>query len=163
MGTLQTAQTVNGLTAATGLKSGEGLMKKTVLPILVLLLTLVAAAPVSAGETSAATASLDGMKVEKGLATALVDGNELVKKHCTGCHTEGRIMTALQAMRSEQAENFDKQMKSIILRKIRLTNGSISRQDGKKIIDYLVAIWQRQKQSAVLSMPVFPAPARLRS
>jgi len=140
-------------------------MKKMLLPILVLLSALVAAVPVSAGETSATTASLDGTKVsgEKGLTQVLVDGDELVKKHCTGCHTEGRIMNALQAMRSEQAENFDKQMKSIILRKIRLTNGSISRQEGKKIIDYLCVIWQRQKQSARLSPPAFPAQARLRS
>jgi|SRR6185369_698501 len=140
-------------------------MKKTVLPILVLLSALVAAASVSACETSATTASLDGTKVpgEKGLTRVLVDGDELVKKHCTGCHTEGRIMTALQAMHSEQTENFEKQMKSIILRKIRLTNGNISRQEGKKIIDYLCAIWQRQKQSAMLFMPALPNPAPKRS
>jgi len=140
-------------------------MKNTVLLILVLLSALVAAAPVSAGETSATAVSQDGTKMpgEKGLTLVLVDGDELVKKHCTGCHTEGRIMTALQAMRSEQAENFDKQMKSIILRKIRLTNGSISRQEGKKIIDYLCTIWQRQKQSATLFTPRFAATAPQRS
>jgi|SRR6185369_12418687 len=140
-------------------------MKKMLLPVLVLLSALVAAVPVSAGETSATTASLDGTKVpgEKGLTQVLVDGDELVKKHCTGCHTEGRIMNAMQAMRGEQADNFEKQMKNIILRKIRLTNGNISRQEGKKIIDYLCAIWQRQKQSAMLFMPALPDPARRRS
>jgi len=138
-------------------------MKKTVLPILVLLSALIAVTYASACDSSATTASLDGTKGEKGQTQVLASGDELVKKHCTGCHTEGRIMSALQAMHSEQAETFDKQMKSIILRKIRLTNGSISRQDGKKIIDYLCAIWQRQKQSARLSPPDFPAQARMRS
>jgi mono/diheme cytochrome c family protein len=138
-------------------------MKKTALPILVLLSALVVAVPVSAGETSATTASLDGTKAEKGLALVLADGDELVKKHCTGCHTEGRIMNAMQAMRGEQAENFEKQMKSIILRKIRLTNGNISRQDGKKIIEYLFTVWQRQKLSATLSVPVSSGFSPLRS
>ena len=136
-------------------------MNKTVLMILVLLSALGAVTPVSAGEASATAASLDGKKVEKGLTPALEIGDELVKKHCTGCHSEVRIMTALQAMQREQG--YDKELKSIILRKIRLTNGGISRQDGKKIIDYLVAIWQRQKPETTLSTSFFPAPAPLRS
>ena len=136
-------------------------MNKTVLLILVLLSALGAVTPVSAAEASVTAASLDGKKVEKGLTPALEIGDELVKKHCTGCHSEVRIMTALQAMQREQG--YDKELRSIILRKIRLTNGGISRQDGKKIIDYLVAIWQRQKPETTLSSSFFTAPAPLRS
>ena len=82
-------------------------MKKILLPIIVLLSALAAAVPVSAGETSAANASHEGMKMpgEKGLTRELIDGDELVKKHCTICHTEARVMTSLQSMHSQQADN----------------------------------------------------------
>jgi mono/diheme cytochrome c family protein len=138
-------------------------MKKLLLPVLALLSALLVAAPVSAEGTSASTASLDGLQVtgKKELTRELGEGDELVQKHCTGCHTEGRIMTALEAMRSDQPEKFESQLKSIISHKIRLTNGEISRQDGKKIMNYLGTIWQRQKPLATNSTPVSPGSATL--
>ena len=74
-----------------------------------------------------------------------VEADLLIKQHCTKCHSESRIMNALQSMQNRQNENYDKEVKSIISRKIRLTNGDISRQDGKKIIEYLVAVRQQKK------------------
>jgi len=73
------------------------------------------------------------------------EADRLIKQHCTKCHSESRIMNALQSMHSGRDENYEKEVKSIISRKIRLTNGDISRQDGKRIIEYLIAIWQNQK------------------
>lgn len=69
--------------------------------------------------------------------TQKVEGDALVKKFCTTCHTEGRIMESLKALRREQQEDFAKSVKSIIVKKIRLTGGKISHQDGKKILEYL--------------------------
>jgi hypothetical protein len=140
-------------------------MKKLLLPVLVLLSALVVAGTGFAGETSATASSFEGTKVlvQKGLPRELVEGDALVKKHCTGCHTEGRIMTALQAMNGEQTEVYEKQLKSIILRKIRMTNGGISRQDGKKIIEYLATLRQRQKPIAIRSVPYSQGIAGQRS
>jgi len=74
-----------------------------------------------------------------------VEANLLIKQHCTKCHSESRIMSAMQSTLSSRDENYEKEIKSIISRKIRLTNGDISRQDGKKIIEYLVAVRQQKK------------------
>jgi len=74
-----------------------------------------------------------------------VEANLLIKQHCTKCHSEGRIMSAMQSTLSSRDENYEKEIKGIISRKIRLTNGDISRQDGKKIIEYLVAVRQQKK------------------
>jgi len=74
-----------------------------------------------------------------------IEGDHLVRQHCIKCHSESRIMNALQAMHGSQDSGYDKEVKSIISKKIRLTNGDISRQDGRKIIEYLVSIWSRQK------------------
>jgi mono/diheme cytochrome c family protein len=82
------------------------------------------------------------------LTRKLCEGDALVKKYCTSCHSEGRIMGALQEMRGSQNEGSEKELKNIIVRKIRMTNGDISRQDGRKILDYLVVVWQRQKPAA---------------
>jgi mono/diheme cytochrome c family protein len=133
-------------------------MNNKLLPVLVLLSALFAAMPAAAGEFTVA-ASIEGAK----LTRELVEGDELVKKHCTGCHTEGRIMAALQTMQRDQSENYEKQLKSIIARKIRLTNGDISRQDGKKIMDYLVGIRQLQKPVAALAVSVPPNSTVVRS
>jgi len=73
------------------------------------------------------------------------EANLLIKQHCTKCHSESRIMTAMQSTLSSRDENYEKEIKGIISRKIRLTNGDISRQDGKKIIEYLVAVRQQKK------------------
>jgi len=132
-------------------------MMRRLLPALVLLLALTGGEPAGAGETTATTASLGSTPApgSRELLWKNGEGNDLVKKHCTGCHSEGRIMNKLQAMHGEQDENYEKEVKAIILRKIRMTNGDISRQDGKKIMEFLVAVWQRQKQGASLSsLPV---------
>jgi hypothetical protein len=81
------------------------------------------------------------------LARKLCEGDALVKKHCTTCHSEGRITVFLQENGSRDT-GYEKEMKNLILRKIRMTNGDISRQDGRKILDYLVVVWQRQKPAS---------------
>ena len=131
---------------------------KVLLVLFFVLPLALTAAKVSAGVISDSAAPVEG----KGLTREVSEGDELVKRHCTGCHTEGRIMTSLQAMHSDQDDSYEKQIKGIVLRKIRMTNGNISRQDGRKIMDYLVSIWRRQKPVATLSVPVFTGPAALR-
>jgi len=110
----------------------------------------------AAGELTASVASTGGTAAteNKGPAWTMSEGDDLVKKHCTGCHSEGRIMTTLQSLHGSQDMNYEKEVKNIIIRKIRMTNGDISRQDGRKIMDYLVAVWQRQKSGARQSLPV---------
>ncbi len=76
----------------------------------------------------------------QGLTPKQVEGDALVKKFCTTCHTEGRIMESLKVLRREQQEDFAKSFKSIVVKKIRLTGGKISHQDGKKILEYLNTI-----------------------
>jgi len=126
--------------------------------LLLLGLVLLPAALVQAGpgETIATTASLGGSDVTGNKVVTLKnsEGDNLVKKHCTGCHSEDRIMTRLQSLHGEQDDYYEKEVKTIILRKIRMTNGDISRQEGRKIMDYLVTVWQRQKTEARPTPPV---------
>jgi len=63
-----------------------------------------------------------------------------VKKFCIKCHTESRVMDSLKLIRREHADDFEKSVKSIVVKKIRLTGGEISHRDGKKILEYLVAL-----------------------
>lgn len=72
------------------------------------------------------------------LSQKQIEGDALVKKFCTKCHTEGRIMDKLKVVHRVDGENFDQVVKSIIVKKIRLTGGEISHRDGKKILEYLV-------------------------
>lgn len=128
------------------------------LPVLLLLL-LVAVVPASAGEAAQSSSRpVSASLPETGQEPwAQAGGNELVQKHCTGCHSEGRIMSSLQVMHATQRESYEQQVKSIIMRKIRLTGGNITRQDGKKILDYLLAVWNRQQSGVTVSSPLGPA------
>jgi hypothetical protein len=65
----------------------------------------------------------------------------LLKKHCTTCHTESRVMDTLKAMHTSQHDSYEKRVKSIVIKKIRLTGGEISHRDGKKILEYLVSLY----------------------
>lgn|GEM_PF-2276509 len=76
----------------------------------------------------------------QGLTPVQVEGDALIKKFCTKCHTEGRIMESLKALRREQEVGYAKSVKSIVVKKIRLTGGEISHRDGKKILEYLVSL-----------------------
>lgn len=122
-------------------------MKSLLLPAAVLFVLFAASTPALAeslpGRPAPPETRLD--QNIAGIAQRDVEADILIKQHCTKCHSESRIMNALQSMHSSRDENYDKEVKSIISRKIRLTNGDISRQDGKKIIEYLVSLWNRQK------------------
>jgi len=76
----------------------------------------------------------------KSLSPKQLEADGLVKKYCTTCHTESRIMDKLKLMRSERDENYEQNVKSIIVKKIRLTGGEISHRDGKKILEDLVTL-----------------------
>jgi len=69
-----------------------------------------------------------------------LEGDGLVKKYCTTCHTESRIMERLKLMRKERDVTYVKDVKSIVVKKIRLTGGRISHAEGKKILEYLVTL-----------------------
>jgi len=76
----------------------------------------------------------------KNFTRAQVEGNELVKKFCTTCHTESRIFNKLKELHADRDVDYEKDVKSIVVKKIRLTGGSISHKDGKKILEYLVTL-----------------------
>ncbi|HZV82804.1 MAG TPA: hypothetical protein VFF53_11625 [Geobacteraceae bacterium] len=90
-----------------------------------------------AGNVDCATKGCPGIKT---LSPKQLEADALVKKYCTTCHTESRIMDRLKLMRSERDENYEQNVKSIIVKKIRLTGGEISHRDGKKILEYLVTL-----------------------
>jgi len=119
-------------------------MKFSKLIVYALFITLATLSPALANELPDSTFPLEEEMnpCVNGVSQKDTEGNLLVRQHCTNCHSENRIMSALQAMHGGQ---YDKEVKNIISRKIRLTNGDIPRQDGKKIIEYLVSIWSRQK------------------
>ena len=123
---------------------------------LLLLIFVLLPALAAAGEMTASVAATGGTAAtgNKGSTWTMNEGDDLVKKHCTGCHSEGRIMTTLQSLHGRQDVNYEKELKNIVIRKIRMTNGDISRQDGRIIMDYLVAVWQRQKPGTRQSLPV---------
>jgi hypothetical protein len=74
------------------------------------------------------------------LSRVQAEGDALVKKYCTTCHTESRIMDRLSQMRKSRDIDFARDVKSIVVKKIRLTGGGISHGDGKKILEYLVTL-----------------------
>lgn len=125
-------------------------MKQLLLMVFALMLMAVATA--SAGEMTA-TFGNGITREDKGLGRQTGEGDELVNKHCTSCHSAARIMTTLQAMHTAKDEHYEKEVKNIIARKIRMTNGEISRQDGRKIMDYLISVWHRQKPQVEVYLP----------
>jgi hypothetical protein len=122
-------------------------MKFLPLPIFMILTMLMTSTPALAENMSDWTVHREAPlnKDVKEIPQKEVEGNLLVKQHCTKCHSESRIMNALQSMHSSRDKEYEKEVKNIISRKIRLTNGDISRQDGKRLIEYLLAVWQNQK------------------
>jgi hypothetical protein len=70
-----------------------------------------------------------------------VEAVALMKKHCTTCHTESRILDSLQALHRGQHDSYEQSVRSIVVKKIRLTGGAISHRDGKKILEYLVSLY----------------------
>lgn len=100
----------------------------------VMMICLVLASPVAVcfGESVSIPADRSGRQSE---AVALI------KKYCTTCHTESRILDSLQALHSEQRDIYEKNVRSIVVKKIRLTGGEISHRDGKKILEYLVSLY----------------------
>jgi hypothetical protein len=132
---------------------------KFLLPLAVALLSSFAvSAPALAEDLSGRTFPLEvnhGKSVNV-IPQSDVEADFLIKQHCTKCHSESRIMSALQSMQNSQDGNYDKEIKNIISSKIRLTNGNISRQDGKKIIEYLVSVSHHQnplKRTLLKSLP----------
>ncbi len=103
--------------------------------LLISLATVYAGEPAGSGECP--TGGCPGGKT---LSPRQLEADALVKKHCTTCHTESRIMDSLKLMRSERDENYEQNVKSIVVKKIRLTGGEISHRDGKKILEYLVTL-----------------------
>lgn len=118
----------------------EGICMKWFAMVLLLMLMSMACAfasePVVRTIDCGASECPDG----QGVTQVPVKGDALVKKFCTKCHTEGRIMESLKVLRREQQEGFAKSVKSIVVKKIRLTGGEISHRDGKKILEYLVSL-----------------------
>lgn len=111
------------------------MLKAVLLLILVIVMSLPAA---FASEPALRTTDCGGQDCPgvNVLSRQQIEGDALVKKFCTKCHTEGRIMDKLKLMRREN-DNFDQVVKSIVVKKIRLTGGEISHRDGKKILEYL--------------------------
>jgi hypothetical protein len=78
--------------------------------------------------------------VVKGITREQLEGNDLVKKFCTSCHTESRIYNKLKEMHADRNVDYANDIKYVVVKKIRLTGGNISHNDGKKILEYLVAL-----------------------
>lgn len=105
-------------------------------------LTLLAVASASASESAIRTTECGKSECPEGemVPKKFIEGDVLVKKYCTTCHTEGRVMESLKRLRKERDGDYAQSVRSIVVKKIRLTGGEISRQDGKKILEYLVTL-----------------------
>jgi len=68
------------------------------------------------------------------------EGNKLVKEFCTTCHIESRIFNKIQELRRDNSLNYEQNVRDILIKKIRMASGEISRQDCRKIIEYLIAL-----------------------
>jgi len=109
---------------------------------LLAVLVCISIATAFASEMAPRTIDCNKVKCPEGkmVSQEQIEGDALVKKFCTTCHTESRIMDSLKLMRKERDANYAKDVKSIVVKKIRLTGGRISHAEGKKILEYLVTL-----------------------
>lgn len=75
----------------------------------------------------------------KGMSPRLVEGGKELKTHCTTCHSEQRIITTINEWLNTDDEHYEERLKTMMAKKIRLSNGSLHRNDSQKIFDLLLS------------------------
>jgi len=117
-------------------------MQLIVALVSILIMSTVSLPGAYAGEKAfQATEKSENVKsVSSGLAQGQAEGSELVRKLCSSCHTEARIYSKIKELHRTRTADFEKDLKNLLVKKIRLTGGDISHKDGKKIIAYLATI-----------------------
>lgn len=118
----------------------KGYFMKSVMLLLCILLVPLAALSAIKPVSPGTDCGPKGCPNEKGVTLMQVEGDALVKKYCTTCHTESRIMDKLKHLQKGRNEGYEQSVKSIVVKMIRLTGGEISHRDGKKILEYLVTL-----------------------
>ncbi len=62
------------------------------------------------------------------------------KSHCTSCHSEQRIVLALNSWAESDDAEYEERLNSTIQKKVRMANGSLSHHTAKEIHDFLMSV-----------------------
>jgi cbb3-type cytochrome oxidase cytochrome c subunit len=68
-----------------------------------------------------------------------LEGNKLLKKYCTTCHSQQRIISTISEWLTTDDEQYEELLKSMMTKKIRFSNGSLTKADSQKIYDLLLS------------------------
>ena len=111
--------------------------------VAVLLVTLVSVTVAQAHKGAGFGYSGEGatLQIEPAdLPAHLLPDFNLMKKHCTKCHTQERIVRHLQDNIS-RGTDYEPILKALIMKKLRMSSG-LSKADGKTIMDFLLTLYQ---------------------
>jgi hypothetical protein len=73
--------------------------------------------------------------------------NDTFKSYCVTCHSQQRVLAALEAVIESDESSYKKYLHEIIIKKIRTSNGRLSHQDAKDIEDFLSSIIRTATES----------------
>ena len=68
-------------------------------------------------------------------------GYKLVKEKCTKCHNQERIVRCLQDCYN-YGKDYEISLRELISRKIRLVGSNVSKEEGKSILEFLMAMYK---------------------
>lgn len=102
------------------------------------------AMPVGAANHIKTIGSGDNEAIDtRGLSPELTRGYEYIRKYCTACHSEQRIINSLNDWVSMSEPDYIATLKTMMAKKMRLTNGDLTRQSGQKIIDLFLFLYKQ--------------------
>lgn len=81
------------------------------------------------------------------LPANLKDGYQTFRTHCTHCHSETRSIGFLQDCKFSYSQNYESNLKVTILKKTRRSGGGVSKDDAKKIFNFLITLYNMGEKS----------------
>lgn len=78
----------------------------------------------------------------KGFSAEQTKGYEYIKTYCVGCHSQQRIISSLNNWLTLSEAEYSSTLKEMIAKKMRLSNGDITRQASQKIFDFLFSLYR---------------------
>ena len=76
-------------------------------------------------------------------------GYRLMVENCTRCHNQERIVRCLQDCYN-QGLDYEKTLREVIGKKIRLAGSDVTREEGKNILEFLIAMYQIETREHAL-------------
>ena len=77
----------------------------------------------------------------KAIPAKMKPAYEQLREHCTKCHTQERIVRCLQDC-YVYGKDYEKTLREIIGRKLRLTGSDLSKAEGKSILELLLTMYR---------------------